>query len=355
MDDIRIAIMGGWNTDSGASFHCEMIGKAFVELGYKLNVFTFFSDSFHGTNITGIDEDYVIRCYTVSSDKKQQLNAIPFVTGDYNYFIVEDLGMLPKNLLAKIFNRIRKKGKTINVIHDGKLTDDPSFYQFEWDAFVVFDERYYEFLVRSYDKDKVRIIPYPAHPMKRGDKSAARKKLGIPQDRKIVLTFGPAAGLAAKLIPTIAKLEDEFPLRILAVTKNREALNLISALKSSEIMDIEIREEAPDIDKLYEYLHASDVLLINKPGIGHVVVSSTIYQCMGSGCPIVALYSPFTELMGDSIIKFTNNRELLAGLTSVFNKDDRYRTLVIETEKFVAENSSIEVAKKFIEMFKTLK
>jgi hypothetical protein len=59
--------------------------------------------------------------------------------------------------------------------------------------------------------------------------------------------------------------------------------------------------------------------------------------------------------MGDSIIKFTNNRELLAGLKSVFNKDDRYRTLVIETEKFVAENSSIEVAKKFIEMFKTLK
>ena len=110
-----------------------------------------------------------------------------------------------------------------------------------------------------------------------------------------------------------------------------------------------------NLDKLYEYLHASDVLLINKPGIGHVVVSSTIYQCMGSGCPIVALYSPFTELMGDSIIKFTNNTELLAGLKSVFNKDDRYRTLVIETEKFVAENSSIEVAKKFIELFKTLK
>ncbi len=355
MSDIKIAIMGGWNTDSGASFHCEMIGRAFVELGYKLDVFTFFSQSFHGTNITGKDEDYVTRCYTVSGDKKQELNAVPFITGDYNFFIVEDLGMLPKDLLGKIFHKIKRKAKTINVIHDGKLTDDSSFYQFEWDAIIAFDKRFYEFLVKGYEKDKVKMIPYPAHPIKKGDKIAARKKLGIPLDKKIILTFGPAAKLAAPLIPTIAKLKEEYPLKVLAVTKNKDALNIINAFKDSEVIDIEIREEAPDIYQLYDYLHASDVLLINKQGIGHVVLSSTIYQCMGAGCPIVALYSTFTEKLGDSIIKFNNSEELISGLKSIFDEDNRYKTLITETEKYIAENSAMEVAKKFIELFKCLK
>ena len=50
--------------------------------------------------------------------------------------------MLPKDLLGKIFHRIKKQAKTINVVHDGKLTDDSSFYQFDWDAIVSFDDRW---------------------------------------------------------------------------------------------------------------------------------------------------------------------------------------------------------------------
>jgi|AntAceMinimDraft_16_1070373.scaffolds.fasta_scaffold68287_1 hypothetical protein len=354
MSNLRIAIMGGWNTDSGASFHSEMIGRAFVELGYKLDVFTFFGSSFHGTNITGKDEDYVERCFTVSGDKIQKLNAVPFITKDYDYFIVEDLGMLPNDLLAKIFHRIKGKAKVINVVHDYELTQNPSFYQFEWDAIIAFDQRYYNFLIKGYDKDKVNIIPYPAHQMKKGDKRAAREKLGIPQDKKIILTFGPAAALIAPLIPTIAKLKEEYPVKLLAVTKNNEALNMINAFKNAELMDIEIREEAPDIDHLYDYLYASDLLLINKSS-ERIVLSSTIYQCIGSGCPIVALNSTFTELYKESIIKFSDMEELISGIKSVFDQGDKYKTLIKEAENFVTENSSIVIAQKFIDLFKHLK
>jgi hypothetical protein len=111
--------MGGWNTDSGAFIHSEFIGRGFIELGHKLKVFTFLRKSFHGTVITGKDEEWVERCFSVSSRVPQILDPIPFLTSNYQFFVVEDLGMLPKDHLGKIFHRIKKKAKTINVIHDG--------------------------------------------------------------------------------------------------------------------------------------------------------------------------------------------------------------------------------------------
>lgn len=352
---MKIAIMGGWNTDSGASYHSEMIGRAFIEQGHQLKVFTFYEDSFHGTSSTGENEDYVTRCITTSNAKPPRLNPVPFLTEEYDYFIVEDLGMLPKDLLGKIFHRIRKKAKTINVVHDGKLAEDPSFYQFDWDAVVSFDERYINFLKKGYNHDKIHMIPYPAHNLKTGDKQAAREILGLPQDKIIILTFGPASLLAAPLIPSISTLKNDYPLYILGITNHQEALNMLRSFKQSGIVDMEIREEAPDINKLYEYLHAVDALMVNKSNIGHVVVSSTIYQCLGSGCPIIALESDFTFRFNDAIINFTNMEELVSGLKSIFDEDERYKAIKKGREEFIKENSATAVANMFIELFENLK
>lgn len=352
---MKIAIMGGWNTDSGASYHSEMIGRAFIEQGHQLKVFSFYEDSFHGTNITGENEDYVTRCITTSNAKLPRLDPVPFLTEEYDYFIVEDLGMLPKDLLGKIFHRIKKQAKTINVVHDGKLAEDPSFYQFDWDAIVSFDGRYINFLKKAYDHDKIHMIPYPAHNMQTGDKQAAREKLGLPQDKKIVFTFGPAARLAAPLIPGISSLKNDYPLYILGVTNNRGSLEMLEAFKQSGIIDMEIRVEAPDIDKLYEYLHAVDLLVVNKPNIGHVVLSSTIFQCLGSGCPIVALASDFTVMFGDAIISFANTEELVSGIKSIFDEDEQYEIINKGRERFIKENSATAVASKFIELFENFK
>lgn len=128
---MKVAIMGAWNTDSGASIHAESIGRSFAKLGHKINVLTFFKDSFHGTAIVGEDEDYVKRCFTVSSDENIQLLTTPFLASDYEFFVAEDHGMLPLDHLGRIFHWIKKKAKTIAVIHDGNLKEDPDFYQFD--------------------------------------------------------------------------------------------------------------------------------------------------------------------------------------------------------------------------------
>ena len=350
---MKIGLMGGWNTDSGASLHAELVGRNWEKNGHDVRTFTFYDYAFHGTNITGKDELWVDRCYTVSSYNPQRLDPIPFLTTDYEVFAVEDLGMLPKNLLGKIFGRIKKKAGTVNIIHDGNLSQDPSFYQFDWDAIVCFDERYKKFLARVYDQEKIHIIPYPCYPLRSGDKKEKRKKLGLPLDKKIIYCFGPAANLVPELAPVIQKLKKEYPLMLLCTTKNKEGIKKFMDLKNSGDVPVELRIEAPEIDRLYDYLIASDLLLFNKPSVipPRVVISSTVFQCIGSLCPIVARESNYIDNLDREILKYSNMEELEQRIVSVFEKDNNYRLTLEAAKKYVEQNSSEQIANKFIQLF----
>jgi glycosyltransferase involved in cell wall biosynthesis len=351
---MKIGLMGGWNTDSGASFHAELLGRAWVNAGHKLTVFTFYDYAFHGTHIVGKDEDYVKRCFTVSGYTPNKLNPIPFLAADYDIFVVEDLGMLPKDLLGKIFHRIKKKAKTVNIIHDGKLSDDPAFYQFSWDGLVCFDDRYKNFLINAYDKEPIYTIPYPCHPLKKGNKKESRKKLGLPQEKKILFAFGPAANTTFELIPAIAPLSKEYPLLFLVVTKDQRGLEKFHEVKEKRVLDIELREDAPDIEELYQYLHASDALLFNKPSAPHVVVSSTIFQCLGSGCPIIAKESNFVQTLQNELLKFSNEKELQKKVRTVFDQNQEYKETLKAAEEYVNKNSVNVIADKYIDLFNRL-
>ncbi len=355
---MKIGLMGAWNTDSGASMHSELIGRSFLDLGNEVVVFTFFKHSFHGTAIVGEDEDYVIRCFTLSSDNNPELLATPFLCHDYEIFIVEDLGMLPQDHLGKIFHWIKRKAKTINVIHDGNLKEDPSFYQFDWDAIVCFDERYYNFLKRAYPEEIIHIIPFPCLPWRVGDKMRSRRELGLPTDRRIVFLFGPSSKFGADKFDVLRELHKDYPLLILVVTSHPEALERWKRLKmeNADIDIIQIREENPDIERLYEYLHASDLLFYNKVSKPRTVtVSSTAFQCLGSGCPMVARESSFVETMKDVIYQFSTDEELISCINSVFDADQRYRDIIRNMKMYVNEHSGINIAKKFIELFEILK
>lgn len=346
---MKIGMMGGWNTDSGASFHTEQIGRAWVELGYKLKVFTFYDYAFHGTQLVGKDEDYVMRCFTVEGYTPPQFDAVPFLTTDYDVFVVQDLGMLPKDQLGKIFHRINKKAVTVNVIHDGKLTNNPSFYQFDWDAIVCFDSRYRNFLVKAYEPDKIYIIPYPCYPLQKGDKKRGRAKLGLPEDKKIIYGFGPASEYIIELIEPIIELSKEYPILLLITVKKENVVNQFREL--SRVLNIEVREESPTLAELYDYLYSSDVLVFNKPSAGHVVVSSTVFQCMGSGCPIVARDSNYVEYYDKEVMKYSNFEEFKNRIRSVFNEDAEFKTTMKMVEEYVIKNSAQKVGNRYIELF----
>lgn len=346
---MKIGLMGGWNTDSGASLHSELIGRSWVEDGHDLKVFTFYKDNFHGTQITGEDEDYVIRCFTTSGADPPRLDPIPFLTEDYDVFVVEDLGMLPKDLLARIYNRIHKKAIVVNIIHDGRLAGDPSFYQFDWDGIVCFDERYKGFLKQVYDEKKIHIIPYPCHGKMVLDKQNVRQQLSLPTDKKIAFTFGPASYYTLEVVDDLFKHDD---LILLAVTKHSDSLKGFNQLKGR--YPIIIREDAPDINVLYKYLNGSDLLVFNKPSAKWVVVSSTVFQCLGSGCPILAYASNFIETLSKEVFKYHNRDEFIKALREILDQGEEYRRRINAALAYVQENSGLNLSRRFVELFKTL-
>jgi|AntAceMinimDraft_18_1070375.scaffolds.fasta_scaffold05291_5 glycosyltransferase involved in cell wall biosynthesis len=347
MKKIKIAIMGSWNSDSGAALHSEEIGRELAKK-HKLTIFSSFPYSFHGTIHTAKDESYVKRCFTLSNFKKPTLNEKPFLTSDYNIFVAEDLGMLPKTQLKKIFPKIKSKAKTINIIHDGKPSSDPEFWKFNWDAVVCFNKKYKAFLKKYYPSKKIHIIPYPCHPILKGNKKLARKYLGLPLNKKIVFLFGAGAKRALSTIPTIASLD--FPLLILVVAKEPSTIKEFEKLKKLG-MPIEIRQKALSLKQLYNYLHAADVLLYHQESAHHVVVPSTIFQCLGSGCPIVAFKSNFTETFNGEILTYSNLTQLKNALMEILKKREKYKNLIKKAMNYAKKNSTLSIVKNYIKLF----
>ncbi|MBU1077979.1 MAG: hypothetical protein KKH98_11845 [Spirochaetes bacterium] len=353
---MKIAIMGGWNTDSGASLHSESIGRKFIEMGHDLKVFSFYDYAFHGTQITGEDEKYVTQCFTHFKYDPLKLDVIPFITNDYDLFIAEDIGMFPKDLLAKIFyTHIKKKAKTITVYHDNQLSKDPSFYQFDWDSIVCFDQRFKDVLTQAYPEEKVHIIPYPCHEWSPGDKKEARKELHLPEDKKIIFTFGLNTNRILPSVEDLNELHKDFPeAMLLALTKDMLTINKLKKLSKKIKIQVKIIEEAPSINRLYKYLHASDIMLYYRDQVPFIVVGSTVLQCLGSGCPIIGNETKFTEIFDNEIFKYTDKEEFISGIKEAFRESKKYKSILENAKKYSLKNSSEEIAKKFIELYKKL-
>jgi len=331
---MNIALMSAWNTDSGVSVHAELLGREWVKMGHELRVFSFFTSDFHGTVIVREDEDYVVRCFTTSTAREPYLAPRPFLESEYDTFIAQDLGMLPKDQLAKIFHPIRKRASTITIIHDSGPSADPSFYQFDWDRIVCFDYRYEEFLRKYHPIEAICTIPFPCYPLRRGKRQEARAKLGLPQERKILLIFGQRLKEHLPLLPLLSEIDSHLPLLLLVVSQRD-----LDQLAGIQGIEIEIRKESPSIEGLYEYLHASDVLILHRNPSDGVVVSSAAYQCLGSGCPILAARSSFFETLEDVVITYSDFQEFKESLGDILHEGERFQASQSALEEFIKANS----------------
>lgn len=354
---MKVALMGSWNADSGASVHAELVGRELIKRGIDLEVFSFFRHSFHGTSLTKRikeEEKYVKRCFTVYNALNPELNAEPLLNADFDIFMVEDLGMLPMKQLLEIYPQIKKKAKTVNVIHDGELSRKPEFFQFEWDHVVCFDERYYAFLKKAYPESKLSIIPYPSLPLDVGNKQEMRKKLNLPLEKKIVFLFGEVSKHAVNTAMVLDRLSEKYDVTLILLTVNEKIIEQYNRIKPKVKFNLEIIRKFPDTEELYEYLHAADCMIYNKPSSPVIVVSSTIYQCMGAGCPIITLESNFAEPFHDEIIKYRDFYELEESVLDVFEEGPKYQKLQQAIKKYLADKSSGKIAERFVELFERL-
>ena len=171
----------------------------------------------------------------------------------------------------------------------------------------------------------------------------------MPLDKKIILNFGQRVKEFKETLPVISELQSNYPILVLVVTKKE-----IEDLGRGTTLSIEIRKESPRIERLYQYLHASDAMVLHRKSIEGVAYSSTTYQCLGSGCPIVALNSNFFEPFGEEVLKYEDLDGLKKCLVDIFEERERYRKAKLKAERVVKKNSPKEIATKFIKLFESL-
>ena len=351
---MNIGMMCLWNAANGPSIHAELVGRAWIRLGHKLKVFSAKKHPDARPTLQK-DEDFVIRHFTVEEvvpvTRAASFDPSPLLNEDYEVFVAQNVERLPVDKLLDIFPKIKEKAITVQVTHEGKAPEDPLYYKFDWDGIVCFDQRYKEYLVKHFPAEKIHIIPYPYHPLKLGDKNKARKNLNFPPDEKIIFSFGFRPKEIAAVLPALDDLSKEYPLRYVIVANPESDVDPLIKLKEKyKFIDLEIKPLP--LDELYSYLYASDALLIHRESSKKykAVVSSSVCQVLGSGCPILFHDSNYVELYGDEIIKYRNFDDMKAKLIDVFN--GKFDLSKVKT--FLEKNNAEQIAKRFLHLFEEL-
>jgi len=340
---MHIAMMTAWNTDSGVAVHAEPIGKAWLEMGHEVTIFSHVEYDYHGEGFTGKDEDYVIRC--IGTQRTNFLDPRPILTSNFDILVVQDLRMLPVENLAKIFPIIRSRARTVHIVHENSLPQEPWFYQFLWDGVVYFDERQ-EFLKDIYPYAK--LIPFPCFPIRRGDKIQARKKLGLPLDKKIIYIFCHRG-----YEPFLRDLPRELSAQAILLYVVPPNYQMLERARSTPWMIIR-EEKVLSKERFDDYLFASDVTILHKYQSLYLgVVSSTAFQALGAGCPIlVPGESDYFKPLENEVIRYHDIYDLREKLVEILlNDTEKQRNLIDLADGFCSINSPQIIARRFIDFF----
>ena len=351
---MKIGMMCLWNAANGPSIHAELVGRAWVKLSHQLRIFSAKKHPDARPTLQR-DEDFVIRHFSVDKvipvTRATYFDPSPLLDEEYEIFVAQNVERLPAQRLLEVFPRIKERAITVQVVHEGKAPEDPLYYKFDWDAVVCFDQRYKDYLVKFFPVQKIHMIPYPYHPLKPGDKGKARKKLSLPPDEKIVFSFGFRPKDIASVLPALQDVAEEYPLRYVIIANPESDVDeLRKAKEKYSFIDLEVKPLP--LDELYTHLHASDALLVHRESSQKykAVVSSSVCQVLGSGCPILFHESNYVELHGDEIVKYRDFEDMKAKLIDLFQgKFDPNRI-----EPFLEDHKAERIAERFIQLFEEL-
>lgn len=344
---MKIAVMAAWNSTSGVAMHSEPITNAFIKMGHEVTVFTFLHNDQHGEGPTAPDEPFVIRCFGTKNNTNF-FDSRPFIEKKFDILLVEDMGMIPVEKLNNIVPVLKRKAKIIHVVHENRACRHSWFYKIDWDKVIYFDKRQ-DFLLDAYP-DAV-YIPFPLYEVRTGDKTEARKKLGLPLDKKIVYSFAHRGYNQYYRSLPVSLRKDTVLLQVIL----EGAPQMLEELELPEWLIIR-REKIITTEKFDDYLFASDACILHKFMVEErAVVSTTVFQALGTGCPVFAPdYSDFFQNFDDEIVFYTDTADLDRKLSDVLKNDKLKNELNKKAYKMIDKFSPEKIANQFLDVFKEL-
>ncbi len=355
----KIAVLSRWNATCGISMHAELIVNEFLKKNYDIIVFAPTRESankwWHHKIIRKEDEDFVIRCYKEvdPNGKGGKIDKNLILSEDFDVFIVESYASIPYKEIEEMLPKIKKKSRTIVIIHEG-CRDHIKYSSLDiFDAVVVFDDRFIKEIVGSMcSPEKIHIVPYPCI---YDEEYVRRRKKEINKEKGNEITFFSFGRQPISeyndYINALKKLRRKYNLTYKIVRSN----GLLS-VKEPWIYQISDR---PNTEEIYKYLENADVHLLPKGKTRYVVVSSTLCQCLSSLCPTVVPntrhFETLPSINGVKPAVIYNDVQDLVKKIERLIEDSEYRTKVLEAaEIYARENSAKRVVKMLENLFKIL-
>jgi glycosyltransferase involved in cell wall biosynthesis len=343
---MNVGILTRWNATCGVSLHAELLAEEFFKMGHDVRVFAPYTSSANRWwhhRIIRDDEDFVIRCYNELNPDTMaggSLECEKVLSEDLDLLIVESYTSIPYSDVEKLVEKV--DAVTVAVIHEGAREDIRYCDMGVFDAIVAFDERYVREIL--YDcVNKVRIIPYPCYPVRKGNRKFA-------EDCLTFFSFGrqPYAEYS-DFISALEKLRRKYDF-VYRVVRSDGLLPFDMEWLKQE------RRRLRNTEEVYRCLHSSDIHLLPKGNTNNVVVSSTFYQCLGSLVPIVALNTRHFELLPDEkpAVIYRDLNDLTKKLEMLIEDDEFRKGIIKAARKFVEEFRSDRIAGRFIELYRSL-
>lgn len=279
----------------------------------------------------------------------------PILHENFDIFVIEKPSSTPIGKLLKILPEIKNKGPVIAVMHEGRRIINKNFYKADFDIYTLFDERFEKLFKNLLPEDKTFIVPFPCHPIIEGNMMEAREKLELPSDEdlKIILAFGIRLKYLREILPIFKKLSKKYNIMLLLLSKHPESVSTGKEITKHYDFTV-FKYEAPPIERLYTYLHASNVVLLHRgPTKDYIPVSSTVNLCLGALRPILCPDNNFFETFKDEVIKYSGIKELEEKLGNVLENVGIDGTLKA-ARKYLEDNSAGKVAQKLLEFTDSL-
>jgi len=164
-----------------------------------------------------------------------------------------------------------------------------------------------------------------------------------------------------KIIFTFCQREFRPYLRYLCEELKTKAILLFVIYPGYEMLEKELAppwmivraEGALSNERFDEYLFASDAVIFHKYHVKYPrLVSATIFQAMGAGCPIyIPQQSEYFQPLEDEVIYYTDTEDLCRKLVD-FCKDEEIAKRVIEAEEVYTQiRSAKTIAEIYIDVF----
>jgi len=351
----KIVLMSSWNAACGVSVHAELIGREWIKQGHELKVFA--PQTYEDDNTYmwfDKDEPFVTRNFSFLrygdkyTDKKllSYLYLDPdIVKEDCDVFVVEKPTSIPLNKLLPLFKKIKRKAKTIAILHEASIPKNPYLFKFDWDSIIVFDERYKKLFGKVFPSEKIHVVPFPCYKPKQISKEKARKELNLNANENIVFTYGRFYSLF-KVLSAIKRSKKK--IKYLCMVRSIDKFEELSKFsKKFPFFDLRLSRYTIFSKEFHNFVCSSDAVILYRTKPVNIPVSSAAHVCLGFFRPLICPDNGFFHTFTNEVIKYKNVDEIVKRIIDVSeNEDEVLRT----AKKYVEKNSAQQIARRILDL-----